>query len=102
MIRIDASDPGKAAMANFAAAWLFAQVSLMNAENMQRHACGNSMAYGEQSYVDAMVDAEHMLWHEPLDLPPVSLFTAADVQRAPGDGQSPGRALSVPAAPTGD
>lgn len=37
---------------NFLAAKLFAEVSAMNAENMQRQTLGQSMAYVEDSYYD--------------------------------------------------
>lgn len=47
---IDASDPGKAAIVNLAAAVLFAEISGMNAENQQRQANGYSMAYTHNNY----------------------------------------------------
>lgn len=45
---LDSSDPGLAARVNFAAAWLFAETSMMNA---------SSMGYNDAAYVQAMKDA---------------------------------------------
>jgi hypothetical protein len=39
---------------NFLAAMLFAEISAMNAENMQRQVLGHSLAYGEDAYYDVM------------------------------------------------
>ena len=61
----DTSDPGKAAAANYAAAWLYAQVSLMNFANAERHRHNLATAYGDEAYAYACADAEKMIWpHE--------------------------------------
>jgi len=57
MTKIDTSDPGKAALVAFAAAWLFCRTSEMNAENAQRAACGLSIAYGDASFTAAQMEA---------------------------------------------
>ena len=98
---IDASDPGKAAMANFAAMWLFPSVSGMHAANAERERNGDAHAYGDESYGAAIEDAKQMRWHEGEGLP-LSAIAAADVRRVQGDGGGAGYAEPVPAAPTGD
>ena len=54
---IDTSDPGKASIVAFAAAWLFSRTSEMNAENAQRQAIGASMAYGDSAFNAAQMEA---------------------------------------------
>ncbi len=58
--KIDTSDPGKAAAVYFAAAWLFAQVSKMNAANKERDLNNYGPAYGDEAYAGAVEDAEMM------------------------------------------
>jgi hypothetical protein len=58
----DVSDPGKAAAANYAAAWLYAQVSMMNHANEERQRNGYANAYGDEAYAYACADAEKMIW----------------------------------------
>ena len=65
---LDSSDPGLAARVNFAAAWLFAETSMMNAENTQRRQHDYSMAYSDAAYAQAMKDA--MMLAQTGALPP--------------------------------
>lgn len=55
--RIDTSDPGKAALVAFAAAWLFCRTSEMNAENSQRSAFGGVMAYNDVAFASAQQES---------------------------------------------
>ena len=54
---IDASDPGKAALVMFAAAWLHSRTSEMNAENAERQSKFNAMAYPEAAFTQAQREA---------------------------------------------
>ena len=56
----DASDPGRAAIVIFAAAWLNAHVAAMNTENTARERNGYAPGYGPESYFAAIEDAEVM------------------------------------------
>ena len=57
---LDTSDPGLAAAATFAAAWLFAQTSMMNWANKERDRHRDAPAYGDESYRYVIKDAEKM------------------------------------------
>lgn len=46
------------AVVNFAASWLFARTSMMNAANRARDRNGYAPAYGDESYAYAIEDAE--------------------------------------------
>lgn len=61
MITVDASDPGKGAVVNYVAAWLFTQTSMMNAANAERARHGEAAVYHEHSYEVAIKDAEELL-----------------------------------------
>ena len=58
--KVDTSDPGKAALVAFAAAWLFCRTSEMNAENAQRIAVGASTAYGDSAFSVVQIEAVKM------------------------------------------
>jgi len=56
-MKIDASDPGCAALVMFAAAWLHSRTSEMNAENAERQANGYASAYGDAAFTSAQREA---------------------------------------------
>ena len=57
MKKVDTSDPGKAALVAFSAAWLFSRTSEMNAENGERARHANAVAYRDADYAEAQQEA---------------------------------------------
>lgn len=66
-MKLDASDPEKAAKVNFAAAWLFATIGRMNAFNAEREHHGYAAGYDESAYVAAITDARKIAAGEDVE-----------------------------------
>jgi hypothetical protein len=59
-LTIDTSDPGKAALVGFAAAWLYSRTSGMNAENRRCMYLRMAVTYGDEAFAAAQFEALKM------------------------------------------